>query len=208
MWRLTVPTGVAAIAVWYLFTGGCTDPLLHIPSIDGFILNEPAGRSDVDLAAVLAQHDHDALMVYQSAGAVGPLKHVFGSDGIVYTFPPDAKAADVERTLLTLYPASIAHAMANNVPVKEMLPEDRLYMQMIAAGLSAGEAAQVRDTSISRVYRKAYAQSQEKLEREHQEALAKRKPLLTTSIAERIAEARNVQQSTCFSPTQRLRSSL
>lgn len=42
---------------------------------------------------------------------------------------------------------------------------------MIVTGLPAKEAAQVRDASIARVYRKSYAEAQEKTERERQEAL-------------------------------------
>jgi hypothetical protein len=206
MMRVIAPICVVSLVGWYFFSGGCTDPFLHIPSIDGFILNEPASRSDVDLAAVLAQHDHDALMMYKTAGAVGPPKKVTGPDGIRYAFTPDASSADIERTLVTLYPAPMAHAIANNLPVTDMLVEDRVYVGMIAAGIPEKEAAQARDLSLGRVYRKAFAKAQEKIEREHQEALAKRKPLLTTTIEQRIAAARRIQRSTCVSAIDRFRS--
>lgn len=114
MMRTLVPICVLLVAGWYLFTGGCTDLSLHIPRVDGFMLNESTGRSDADLATVLAEHDHDARVV-------GPLKRLVAPDGIVYTFAPDENSADVERTLGTLYPAPIPNELANGLPVTVML---------------------------------------------------------------------------------------
>lgn len=186
--RLGVLIVLAILAFGNFFW--CRYGLIYVPSIDGIVLTLTADRSDADIEKQLAWHDDLARMVFADAGAVGPLVRVNAPDGIAYTFPPDAKAADVERTLRELYPAEMAHTLANGLPAVDTLPEDRAYLEMIASGFSVTEAAQVRDLSIDRAYRKGFAEQMEKLEVEHQQRLASRKPLSTLTAKERIAEAR------------------
>lgn len=168
----------------------CPDGLIAVKSIDGFVLWEPAIMSDADIEKQLAWHDAIARQFFEIAGVQGDPVEKAAPDGLVYAFPPDTKPDYVERTLVSLYPRPMAHAIAYGLPVTDTLPEDAAYRMMIASGTSVSEAASVRDGNISRVYRKSYAEEMRKREIEHQHQLASRKPLSSLSAKERIAEAR------------------
>ena len=91
------------------------------------------------------------------------------------------------------YPPQIVAQIANGQSASGPLPEDRLFNWAIAMGLPPFEALALVLKSPERAGRRAFAKGLEEDEARRQERLAARKPIVMTSVSERIAKARAEQ---------------